>query len=113
MADKETAALSDSKTSPVTNRAVARRHERRWRPTLPQYAMLLVVFLVMAAGPLVVKPTPQTGRVVNLTQLNDVYQLLPNGPNAEGGLARIATLQKAIVSQSDHVIFVLSGDTLS
>jgi len=115
MADKETAALSDSKTSPVQNRAVARRRERRWRPTLPQYAMLLVVFLAMAAGPLVIKPTPQTGRLVNLTlmQLNDVYQLLPNGPNAEGGLARIATLQKAIVSQSDHVIFVLSGDTLS
>jgi 5'-nucleotidase len=46
-------------------------------------------------------------------QLNDVYQILPSDLDGSGGLARIATLQKQILSESDNMIFVLAGDTIS
>ncbi len=39
--------------------------------------------------------------------------MLPNELDGSGGLARIATLQRQIQSESDNLIFVLAGDTIS
>jgi len=50
---------------------------------------------------------------VTLLQLNDVYQFAPVDGGARGGLARVLTLRKQIMSESPHALFLLAGDTLS
>lgn len=50
---------------------------------------------------------------ITFLQLNDVYQTSPVERNAKGGLARVATLKKHIMSATPDAIFVLAGDTLS
>lgn len=97
---------------PKVRRPAARR---KWRPSIQQYAVLLLLALIMSAGPLVLKPPQATNdRIVKLTilQLNDVYQILPNN-DGTGGLARVATLEKQVLSESNNVMFVLAGDTIS
>src|SRR6266480_4283997 len=50
---------------------------------------------------------------VTLLQLNDVYQFAPVDGGARGGLARVLTLRKQIMSESPHALFLLAGDTPS
>src|SRR5712691_4336035 len=50
---------------------------------------------------------------VTLLQLNDVYQFAPTDGGARGGLARVLTLRKQIMSESPHALFLLAGDTIS
>jgi 5'-nucleotidase len=50
---------------------------------------------------------------VTLLQLNDVYTYQPVDKGARGGLARVATLVKAIRQESPNTVLVLGGDTLS
>ena len=50
---------------------------------------------------------------ITFLQLNDVYQTSPVERNAKGGLARVATLKKHIMTAIPDAIFVLAGDTLS
>jgi 5'-nucleotidase len=50
---------------------------------------------------------------VTLLQVNDVYQFAPVDGGARGGLARVLTLRKQIMSQSPHAIYMLAGDTIS
>src|SRR5437667_592823 len=50
---------------------------------------------------------------VTLLQVNDVYQFAPVDGGTRGGLARVATLRKQIMSESPHALFLLAGDTLS
>jgi 5'-nucleotidase len=50
---------------------------------------------------------------VTLLQVNDVYQFAPVDGGARGGLARVLTLRKQIISESPHTLFFLAGDTLS
>ncbi|MEM0951355.1 MAG: bifunctional UDP-sugar hydrolase/5'-nucleotidase [Cyanobacteria bacterium P01_H01_bin.74] len=54
---------------------------------------------------------------VTLLQLNDVYQMTPTklmGSTREtGGLARVATLKKAVEKENPNTVFILAGDTLS
>ena len=50
---------------------------------------------------------------VTLLQLNDVYQFAPVDGGARGGLARVLTLRKQIMSESPHALFLLAGDTIS
>jgi len=91
------------------------RSSRRF--ALGRLPILLLLMLALSAGSFAVKPAAQTtgDRVVRVTllQLNDVYQILPSDLDGSGGLARIATLKKQILSESDNMIFVLAGDTIS
>src|SRR5712691_1138170 len=61
--------------------------------------------------------TAQTQRECNvrvtLLQLNDVYQFAPVDGGTRGGLARVLTLRKQIMSESPHALFLLAGDTIS
>jgi 5'-nucleotidase len=50
---------------------------------------------------------------VTLLQLNDVYQFAPVDGGTRGGLARVLTLRKQILSESPHALFLLAGDTIS
>ncbi|MDX6384627.1 MAG: 5-nucleotidase / UDP-sugar diphosphatase [Blastocatellia bacterium] len=50
---------------------------------------------------------------VTLLQVNDVYQFAPVDGGARGGLARVLTLRKQIMSESPNTLFFLAGDTLS
>src|SRR2546425_8210768 len=50
---------------------------------------------------------------VTLLQVNDVYQFAPVDGGARGGLARVSTLRKQIMSESPHTLFLLAGDTIS
>ena len=50
---------------------------------------------------------------VTLLQVNDVYQFAPVDGGARGGLARVLTLRKQIMSESPHTLFLMAGDTIS
>jgi 5'-nucleotidase len=50
---------------------------------------------------------------VTLLQVNDVYQFAPTNGGTRGGLARVLTLRKQIMSESPHTLFMMAGDTLS
>src|SRR5260221_9284990 len=50
---------------------------------------------------------------VTLLQVNDVYQFAPVDGGARGGLARVLTLRKEIMSKSPHALSLLAGDTIS
>src|SRR6266851_1014179 len=50
---------------------------------------------------------------VTLLQVNDVYQFAPVDGGTRGGLARVLTLRKEIMSESPHALYLLAGDTIS
>lgn len=50
---------------------------------------------------------------VTLLQVNDVYQFAPVDFGKHGGLARVLTLRKTVLSESPNTLFLFSGDTLS
>jgi 5'-nucleotidase len=50
---------------------------------------------------------------VTLLQVNDVYQFAPVDGGTRGGLARVLTLRKQIMSESPHALYLLAGDTIS
>jgi 5'-nucleotidase len=55
----------------------------------------------------------QRAATITILQLNDVYQVSPVDRGRRGGLARVATLQKAIRVQSPNTLFLLAGDFVS
>lgn len=50
---------------------------------------------------------------VTLLQVNDVYQFAPVDGGKSGGLGRVLTLRKQIMTESPNTIFLLAGDTIS
>jgi 5'-nucleotidase len=50
---------------------------------------------------------------ITLLHVNDVYQLRPSGDPELGGMARLATLVKAVKRDNPNTLFILSGDTIS
>lgn len=50
---------------------------------------------------------------VTLLQVNDVYQFAPVDGGKNGGLGRVLTLRKQVMTESPHTIFLLAGDTIS
>ena len=56
-----------------------------------------------------------TGDVISVTliQMNDVYEITPVAGGKEGGLARVATLRKQLLSQNANTVTILAGDLLS
>jgi len=80
-------------------------------------ALLLALAAISAANLTLNLSTAQAQRECNvrvtLLQLNDVYQFAPVDGGARGGLARVLTLRKQIMSESPHALFLLAGDTIS
>lgn len=73
-----------------------------------------VLFALFALLPVAAQQTASDARVrVTLLQVNDVYQFMPVEHGTQGGLARVSTLRKQIMSDSPHTLFLLSGDTIS
>ncbi len=59
-------------------------------------------------------PPPVGGPVrITLLQLNDVYEITPIDRGRQGGLARVATLQKRLLDRNPHTFTLLAGDFLS
>jgi 5'-nucleotidase len=58
---------------------------------------------------------PQTDCTIKVTllQLNDVYQFGPVDQGTRGGLARVMTLKKEVMSENPNTLFLLAGDTIS
>lgn len=50
---------------------------------------------------------------VTLLQVNDVYQFAPVDGGKRGGLGRVLTWRKKIMSESPHTLFLMAGDTIS
>jgi 5'-nucleotidase len=50
---------------------------------------------------------------ITILQLNDVYQISPVDGGRRGGMARVATLRKKILSESPHTLFLMAGDFIS
>jgi len=82
-------------------------------------AMLALLTIVAAQLGVrsITRVTAQTQRDcpirVTLLQVNDVYQFAPVDGGTRGGLARVSTLRKQIMTESPHALFLLAGDTIS
>jgi 5'-nucleotidase len=87
------------------------------RIALAPVALLTVILAVGFATSEIRQAAAQEQREcpvhVTLLQVNDVYQFAPVDGGARGGLARVLTLRKQIMSESPHTLFFLAGDTLS
>src|SRR5260370_41147007 len=79
--------------------------------------LVLALAAISAANLSLNRSTAQARRECDvagtLLQLNDVYQFAPVDGGTRGGLARVLTLRKQIMSESPHVLFRLAGDTIS
>lgn len=80
-------------------------------------AGLVLALVAISAASLINLSTAQAQRECNvrvtLLQLNDVYQFAAVDGGTRGGLARVLTLRKQIMSESPHALFLLAGDTIS
>ncbi|WP_428828015.1 bifunctional metallophosphatase/5'-nucleotidase [Azonexus sp. IMCC34842] len=73
---------------------------------------LFLTALLLASATGFAQPTGMIQ--VGLIHVNDIYQIAPIDPQApRGGLARLASLVKAIRQQDPATLFVFGGDTLS
>ncbi len=94
----------------ILNRVSARRF------TLASVAFLMILSVALAATE-ARRAAAQEQREcpvrVTLLQVNDVYQFAPVDGGTRGGLARVLTLRKEIMSESPHALYLLAGDTIS
>jgi 5'-nucleotidase len=72
---------------------------------------LFLYLLLCQSGSFAQKASQTT--TVTILQLNDVYQISPVDRGKNGGIARVATLQKGIREKSPNTLFLLAGDFLS
>ena len=72
---------------------------------------MLVLALLVCAGCAETRCADRPPVRVQLLLVNDVYGLAP--VDGRGGLARVATLVRALRRESPHTLFVLGGDTIS
>lgn len=58
---------------------------------------------------------PSLAEIVNITllHLNDIYEITPVEGGKRGGLARVATLKKQLLTQNPHTLTLLAGDAFS
>ena len=91
-----------------------------WRIALAPVALLIAILFPGLAPPELGPIRPASAQQqrdcpvrVTLLQVNDVYQFAPVDGGTRGGLARVLTLRKQIMSESPHTLFLLAGDTLS
>src|SRR6266849_1231037 len=73
-------------------------------------AGLVLALVAISAASLIKLSTAQGQRECNvrvtLLQLNDVYQFAAVDGGTRGGLARVLTLRKQIMSESPHALFL-------
>jgi len=50
---------------------------------------------------------------ITFLQMNDVYEISPSPSSNSGGLARVATIRKALLAKNPNTFTVLSGDFIS
>jgi 5'-nucleotidase len=76
--------------------------------------MILGLFCLLTISPHATaqQQAPQT-KTITILQLNDVYQISPVDRGRRGGMARVATIRKTILSQSPNTLFLLAGDFIS
>jgi 5'-nucleotidase len=90
-------------------------HRFRTRQIYLACTVALISAAISAAG--ILSGAAQTQRNcpvrVTLLQVNDVYQFAPTDGGLRGGLARVLTLRKKILTESPHTLFLLAGDTIS
>jgi 5'-nucleotidase len=72
---------------------------------------VLVLALLVCAGCAETRCADRPPVRVQLLLVNDVYGFAP--VDGRGGLARVATLVRALRRESPHTLFVLGGDTIS
>lgn len=88
-----------------------------WRIALASVTLLTVILAAGLATSGLRPASAQEQREcpvrVTLLQVNDVYQFAPVDGGTRGGLARVLTLRKQIMSESPHTLFLLAGDTIS
>ncbi|WP_224243618.1 bifunctional metallophosphatase/5'-nucleotidase [Hyalangium gracile] len=85
------------------------------RRPLPRWSSLVLVLCLGLGCSLTTKTVapPETVRI-NLLHLNDVYQFTPMEQGRVGGLARVATLRKQILSEAPkNTLTLFAGDTLA
>ncbi|MBI3652725.1 MAG: 5'-nucleotidase C-terminal domain-containing protein [Acidobacteria bacterium] len=87
----------------------------RLRKIMILWLLLGLLQTSTAAQQSAAKSAHQTNRetLITILQLNDVYQISPVDKGKNGGLARVATLQKSIREQSPNTLFLLAGDFIS
>ena len=92
-------------------------HKRVSARRIALAAGLVLALVAISAASLINLSTAQAQRECNvrvtLLQLNDVYQFAAVDGGTRGGLARVLTLRKQIMSESPHALFLLAGDTIS
>lgn len=71
--------------------------------------LFLITFFTISAA------YPAYGEIINLNllQVNDIYEITPVSGGKVGGLARLATLRKQLLSENPHTYTILAGDLLS
>ncbi|MBC7909635.1 MAG: bifunctional metallophosphatase/5'-nucleotidase [Pyrinomonadaceae bacterium] len=80
----------------------------------PRRAGLTVALLLLMVATSVAQNASDECLVrVTLLQVNDVYQFTPVDEGKAGGLGRLAILRQRIMSESQHTLFLMSGDTIS
>jgi 5'-nucleotidase len=87
-----------------------------WRTALVSIGLTTILGLALAASEFRSAAAQEQRECpvrVTLLQVNDVYQFAPVDGGTRGGLARVLTLRKQIMSESPHTLFFLAGDTLS
>src|ERR1700687_1317604 len=88
-----------------------------WRMPLAAIALLTLILAAGLASSAFRSAAAQAQREcpvrVTLLQVNDVYQFAPVDGGTRGGLARVLTLRKEIMSESPHALYLLAGDTIS
>lgn len=74
-------------------------------------AVLCIIALFAANANAQKKQPAQT--TITILQLNDVYQIAPVDKGKNGGMARVATIQKQIRADSPNTLFLIAGDFIS
>jgi 5'-nucleotidase len=83
------------------------------RPTRRVFVAALIAAALLLAISAAAQNQSECPVRVSLLQVNDVYQFAPVDGGNNGGLARVLTLRKQIMSESPNTLFLLSGDTIS
>ena len=78
-----------------------------------QIFTVAVLSIFVASGLSAQQTNPDAPIKVTFLHVNDVYQFMPVEGGKRGGLARLLTLKKEVLSKNPNTIFTLGGDTIS
>ena len=76
---------------------------------LKNLSLSALIFLLLCSG-----GCASSGTVpITVLQINDVYELMPLRGGAEGGLARVATIEKTLRAENPRTYMMFAGDLFS